>query len=55
MAFATLLFSILMPAEQGKLSLQDEIQKFLPDFPTQDRMSSRKGNGVIRDKTRNNS
>lgn len=44
-----------MPAEQGKLSLQDEITKFLPDFPTQGRMSSRKGNGVIRDETRNNS
>ena len=29
--------SILMLAEQGKLSLQDEITKFLPDFPTQGR------------------
>jgi len=27
--------SILMLAEQGKLSLQDEITKFLPDYPTQ--------------------
>jgi CubicO group peptidase (beta-lactamase class C family) len=29
--------SILILAEQGKLSLQDEITKFLPDFPTQGR------------------
>ena len=29
--------SILMLAEQGKLSLQDEITKFLPDLPTQGR------------------
>ena len=29
--------SILMLAEQGKLRLQDEITKFLPDYPTQDR------------------
>ena len=27
--------AILMLAEQGKLSLQDEISKFLPDYPTQ--------------------
>lgn len=27
--------AILMLAEQGKLSLQDEITKFLPDYPTQ--------------------
>jgi CubicO group peptidase (beta-lactamase class C family) len=27
--------SILMLAEQGKLGLQDEITKFLPDYPTQ--------------------
>ena len=27
--------SILMLAEEGKLSLQDEITKFLPDYPTQ--------------------
>ncbi|MGH9843739.1 MAG: serine hydrolase domain-containing protein, partial [Blastocatellia bacterium] len=27
----------LMLAEQGKLSLSDEITKFLPDYPTQDR------------------
>jgi len=30
-------FSILMLAEQGKLGLQDEITKFLPDYPTQGR------------------
>ncbi len=29
--------SILMLAEQGKLGLQDEITKFLPDYPTQGR------------------
>jgi len=29
--------SILMLAEQGKLDLQDEITKFLPDYPTQGR------------------
>ena len=29
--------SILMLAEQGKLSLQDEITKFLPDYPVQGR------------------
>jgi CubicO group peptidase (beta-lactamase class C family) len=29
--------SILMLAEQGKLALQDEITKFLPDYPTQGR------------------
>ena len=29
--------SVLMLAEQGKLSLQDEITKFLPHFPTQGR------------------
>jgi CubicO group peptidase (beta-lactamase class C family) len=29
--------SVLMLAEQGKLGLQDEITKFLPDYPTQGR------------------
>ncbi len=29
--------AILMLAEQGKLSLQDEITKFVPDYPTQGR------------------
>ena len=29
--------AVLMLAEQGKLSLQDDISKFLPDFPTQGR------------------
>lgn len=29
--------SVLMLAEQGRLSLQDEITKFLPDYPTQGR------------------
>ena len=29
--------SILMLMEQGKLNLSDEITKFLPDYPTQDR------------------
>src|SRR5207248_6960829 len=27
--------SILLLAEQGKLSLDDELKKFLPDYPTQ--------------------
>ncbi|HEX9901554.1 MAG TPA: serine hydrolase domain-containing protein, partial [Acidobacteriota bacterium] len=29
--------AVLMLAEQGKLSLQDDLSKFLPDFPTQGR------------------
>ncbi len=29
--------AVLMLAEQGKLSLQDDVSKFLPDFPTQGR------------------